>query len=41
MSRHTDTGGEKCGGAPLDYGAVFQNSPTETHRKCETLMGSV
>jgi hypothetical protein len=21
---HRDTGGEKCGGAPLAYGAVFQ-----------------
>ena len=35
MSRHTDSGGEKCGGAPLAYGAVFQNSPTEKHKKMQ------
>jgi len=33
MSRHTNTGGEKYGGVPLDYGAFFQNSPSEKHRK--------
>jgi hypothetical protein len=29
----THTGGEKCGGAPLEYSTVFQISLTEKYRK--------
>jgi hypothetical protein len=29
----THTGSEKCGGAPIAYSAVFQNSLNEKYRK--------